>query len=190
MGVLELKQSLIERGFIDYPPIQLEEEYDRMENPPPFNKFEKTIRQASKEFDDIWERQLSVNNHLGEFGLVLSNCFTDRAFYYLMDRYAHLELEIKEYSKALNKASHPTTKKYYSERGFDSLGKTNIFDIMRSDFEVAHVQARTRYEEYLVDHEDIVGLFKEEIEDYLSHYKQALKNAKSERDKIKKKSEA
>ncbi len=186
MGVLELKAQLIDNGFMPYPPVRLEMDYDEMENPPPFGKFEKPLRQAVPEFDRIWERQLGVLQHFSEFKLIFSNCFTDRAFYYLMDRYAHLELEIKEFSKVLNSASNQLTKEYYRSRGFDKLNKLNMFDIMREDFERIHPEAAQRYQDYVSLRGDPVGLFKENIPDYLREYKTAVKRAKEERDKIKK----
>lgn len=189
---VELKNNLVSSGFEEYPPIAMEDAYDKLENPPPYGKFIKPIQKATKDYDRLWSLQLSIIHHFAEFPYIYKTCFTDRAFYYMLEKYAHLELEIKEFLKELKSTGDQKVKEYYTSNGFDFQGEFNInvFDLLREDFEKYRPIAEQRYQQYVEQYGDDFSLLTDDVTDYFAGYKDALKKAKKDRAELKKKQQA
>lgn len=182
---VSLRDRLIRQGFTVYPPNALENAYDEMESPPPFEKYMKPARKNAKQFDTLWKMNLALVQLFRDFEFLYRNCFTDTTFYYMLEVYAEIELSIKDFNKELKK-SDQFVKQYYQNSEFSDFYQLNVFDLIREDYAHYSDIGDELHERYLRNYPNAVPVKKGTMEEYIKEYKNALKNVKSKRDRSRK----
>ena len=182
--LLELLDYAKNSGFSDFPPIAFEVEYDEMGNPPPFGKYMKPVNRTYSLFNTVWLKQLEYVQTFHNMKYLFDSIFTDQGMLSLLKMVANIEIESKELDKAIKAAGDPFVKEYYTKRGYDSVVKQNMFDLLRSDLEEYYPLFKERYDDYKDQYTTSeFNHFTMELSDVLGEYKNVLKAEKEERKK-------
>lgn len=178
---VEIRNTIVSQGINEYPLIRREVEYEEMENPPSFPKFMKNYQKNQQQFDSLWKQCLNIVQHFRDFDFLYRTCFSDTTFYKMLEMYAEIDLDIKEFNKSVKKCDQ-VVKEYYNSQEFSDFFNINVFDLIKQDYETYYGIAKVRHTEYLNKYPDAIQVLNDNTTDYLKEYKNAIKRVKAKRD--------